>query len=251
MMATKNGSFNNLIDAYLKMREDPEFPASIREQFVWIVGEYFFKKEKESNRSFELYINNMESPAFLEGATSLFDINMEDLTSYVRGPSINDSLAGKIMLSQQYLKAFYPHHMPSFNKLPEDVRFELLDLIKEQNDTIISAFEKMLVDREADKKRKILTLVALILKNVHLRTGSPFNKLQKPAEEIIRGIYTHTEEVFTANQKQITEIQDDIKIRQLLKSFFMLRQFKDIAEISTMFKDELERYRKRTSGALK
>ena len=49
------------------------------------------------------------------------------------------------MLSQQYLKAFYPHHAPSFNKLPEDVRFELLDLIKERNETILTAFEKMLV----------------------------------------------------------------------------------------------------------
>jgi hypothetical protein len=251
MMATKNGSFNNLIDAYLKMREDPECPVSVREQFVWIVGEYFFKQEKEANRNFELFINNMESPAFLDGMKSLFDISMEDLASFVRGTTFNDSLAGKIMLSQQYLKAFYPHHAPSFNKLPEDVRFELLDLIKERNESILSAFEKMLVDREADRKRKILTLIALILKNIHLKTGAPFNKLPKPAEDLIRSIFIHTDEVFTANQKQVAEIQDDTKIKQMVKTFFMVKQFKDITDISAMFKDELERYRKRTIGALK
>ncbi len=155
------------------------------------------------------------------------------------------------MLSQQYLKAFYPHHAPSFNKLPEDVRFELLDLIKERNESILKAFEKMLVDREADKKRKILTLIALILKNIHLKTGSPFNKLSRPAEDIIRDIFSHTDEVFSATQKQITEIKDDTKIKQIVKTFFMVKQFKDITEISAMFKDELERYRKRTIIALK
>ena len=55
-----------------------------------------------------------------------------------------------------------------------------------RNETILTAFGKMLVDREADKKRKILTLIALILKNIYLKTGSPFNKLAKPAEDIIR-----------------------------------------------------------------
>ena len=250
-MATKIESYNNLIDAYLKLQNDPEHGKSVKEQFVWIIGDYFFKKEKESNRSFELFINNIDAPAFLEGIPSLFSLSLDDLAGYVRGSSVNDSLSGRIMLSQQYLKAFHPHHMPSFNKLPEDVRFELLDQIKEKNEIIVAAFEKMLVDRDADKKRKIITLVALILKNIHLKTGSPFNKLQKPAEEIIRGVFNNTDEVFAASQKQVTELQDDIKIRQLLKSFFMLRQFKDITEISGMFKDELDRYRKRTLGALK
>lgn len=250
-MAIKNVGFNNLIDAYLKMSEDPELGKGVREQFLWILGEYFFKQEKESNRNFELFINNIELPAFLDGLASLFEINLDDLASFVRGTTVHDSLGGKIMLSQQYLKAFYPHHAPSFNKLPEDVRFELLDLIKERNESILKAFEKMLVDREADKKRKILTLIALILKNIHLKTGSPFNKLSRPAEDIIRDIFSHTDEVFSATQKQITEIQDDTKIKQIVKTFFMVKQFKDITEISAMFKDELERYRKRTIIALK
>ncbi len=250
-MAIKSGGFNNLIDAYLKMREDPELARGVREQFLWILGEYFFKQEKESNRNFELFINNIELPAFLDGAASLFDINLEELASFVRGTTVNDSLAGKIMLSQHYLKAFYPHHAPSFNKLPEDVRFELLDLIKERNENILNAYEKMLVDREADKKRKILTLIALILKNIHLKTGSPFNRLPKPAEDIIRGIFSHTEEVFSASQKQIAEIQDDTKIKQIVKTFFMVKQFKDIIEISALFKEELDRYRKRTISARK
>lgn len=251
MMAVKNGGVNNLIDVYIAMRDNPELGKDVREQFHWILGEYFFKQEKESNRNFELFINNIESPAFLGSLTSLFDISLEELSTFVRGTTVNDSLAGRIMLSQQYLKAFYPHHAPSFNKLPEDVRFELLDLIKERNETILKAFEKMLVDREADKKRKVLTLIALILKNIHLKTGAPFNKLQKPAEDIIRGIFSHTDEVFSANQKQIAELQDDTKIKQIVKTFFMVKQFKDITEISAMFKDEMERYRKRTLNALK
>ena len=106
--------------------------------------------------------------------------------------------------------------------------------------------KKCWCDREADKKRKILTLVALILKNIHLKTGSPFNKLPKKAEDIIRGIFSHTDEVFSASQKQIADIQDDTKIKQIVKTFFMVKQFKDITEIAAMFKEELDRYRKRT-----
>ena len=57
-MATKIESYNNLIDAYLKLQNDPEHGKGVKEQFVWIIGDYFFKKEKESNRSFELFLNN-------------------------------------------------------------------------------------------------------------------------------------------------------------------------------------------------
>lgn len=245
-MAKKSDSYNNLIDLCLKMAEDPEFSGNAKAQFSRILTDYFFEEEKNANRNMELFLENIEPPPFLDGLASIFDISVDDLRAYVEGASFNESLAGKIMLSQQYLKAFHPHHAPSFNKLPEDVRFELMDAVKEKNAAIISAYEKMLVDRDADKKRKIMTLVALILKNIHLKSGAPFNKLPRPAEEIIGATFHNTGDVFTASQKQIADLQDDTKIKQMIKTFFMVKQFKDITGISEMFKEELERYRKRT-----
>jgi hypothetical protein len=245
-MVKKSESFNNLIDEYLKMVEDPDHSASAGEQFITLLTNYFFSSEKNENRSVELLLGNIQPPPFLDSAKTLLDMDIDNLRSFVQGTSTSDSLAGKIMLSQQYLKAFYPHHAPSFNKLPEDVRFEVMDAIKEKNETIITAFEKMMSDREADRKRKVITLVALIVKNIHQRTGAPFNKLSKNAEDIIKETFHNTDEVFTANQKQMADLQDDTKIKQMIKSFFMVKQFKDITGIAELFKRELERYRKRT-----
>jgi hypothetical protein len=245
-MAKINESYNNLIDVCLKLLEDPELAGKAGDQFNRILSDYFFAQEKNQNRTMELFLGNLESPPFLKGLKSIFDMNLEDLRTYVSGSTTNDSLAGKIMLSQQYLKAFYPHHAPSFSKLPEDVRFEIMDAIKEKNETIVSAFEKMLVDRDTDKKRKILTLVALIIKNVHYRSGAPFNTLAKSIEETIRSTFRNTDEVFTASQKQLADLQDSSKVKQMVKTLFMVKQFKDITGIADMFKDELDRYRKRT-----
>ncbi len=245
-MAKKDESYNNLIDRYLKMVEDPDHAAQAGGQFLSMLADYFFFNEKNENRSVELLLANMEPPAFLSSATTLFDMDMDELKSYVQGSSTGESLAGKIMLSAQYLKTFYPHHAPSFNKLPEDVRFELMDAIKEKNDTIITAFEKMMSDRDADRKRKVLTLVALIIKNIHHRTGIPLNKLSRSVEDIIRETFHNIDDVFTASQKQMADLQDDTKIKQVVKTFFMVKQFKDITGIAEMFKGELERFRKRT-----
>jgi hypothetical protein len=245
-MTKKDESFNNLIDRYLKMVEDPDHGATAGEQFVSMLANYFFFNEKNENRSIELLLGNIEPPPFLLSATTLFDMNIDDLRTYVQGSSTGESLSGKIMLSPQFLKVFYPHHAPSFNKLPEDVRFELMDAIKEKNETIITAYEKMMNDRDADRKRKVLTLVALIIKNIHHRTGIPFNKLPKTVEDIIRDTFHNLDEVFTASQKQMADLQDDTKIKQVVKTFFMVKQFKDITGIAEMFKGELERFRKRT-----
>jgi hypothetical protein len=248
-MVKKDDSFNNLIDEYLKMLEAPDNPGSAGEQFNRLIADYFFINEKNENRALEQLLEKIEPPGFLGSAKSIFDMDLENLRSYVRGTSTGESLAGKIMLSQHYLKSFYPHHAPAFNKLPEDVRFELMDAIKDKNETIITAFEKMMSDRDADRKRKVLTLIALIIKNIHYRTGIPLNKLPKNVEEIIRENYQDADDVFTASQKQLAELQDDRKIKQVVKTFFMVKQFKDITGIADMFNAELERYRKRTIAA--
>lgn len=249
-MAKKGTSYNNLIDVCIRFEEDPELSGKVKDQFERIISDYFFQDEKNASKSIELFLSNLKSPSFVDSATSIFDINEKDLKSYIDGSSFNDSLAGRLMLSQQYLKVYYPHHAPSFNKVPEDVRFELMDLIKEKNETILAAFHKMMADRQADTRRKVLTLVALILKNIYLKTGAPLNKLQNPAEEVIRSIFSNTGEVFTASQKQIVDLKDDAKIKQLVKTFFMVKQFKDLTGIANQFKEELERYRKRTMNAL-
>jgi hypothetical protein len=246
IMIKKGESYNNLIDVCLRIVEDPELKGKTKDQFLRLMTDYFFLNEKNENRNLELLLSNIEPPSFIGASKTILEIPIDELSSYVKGNTTNDSLAGKIMLSQQFLKAFYPHHAPSFNKLPEDVRFELMDAIKEKNETIISAFEKMMMDRTADKKRKVITLVALIIKNIHYKTGAPLNKLSKTVEETIRSTFHNTDEIFTASQKQMADLQDDTKIKQIVKSFFMIKQFKDITETALLFKEELERYRKRT-----
>jgi hypothetical protein len=248
-MAEMDGRYNNLIDVYCTLESDPAFSGDIAGQFMRFMSDYFFEKEKNTSKNIELVINSIPPPAFLFRARTIFDFDMEGLRKYVMGESINESLAGRIMLSSHYLKAFYPHHAPSFGKLPEDVRFELMDLIKEKNEAILAAFEKMRVDRAADRQRKILTLVALILKKIHNETEMPFNKLPRPADEIIRSIFRQSDEVFTADQKQTADLFDDSKIKQLIKSFFTVRQFKELTEIAALFRNELERFRKRTVSA--
>ncbi|TFH42632.1 MAG: hypothetical protein E4G96_03040 [Chrysiogenales bacterium] len=248
-MSKKSSSFNNLIDFCLKMEEDPDLTGDVGKQFACLVMDYFFANEKSASRGFELFLQNLPPPPFVSSLKSIYDIQMGELESYVRGGTLNDSMAGKIMLSPHYLKAFYPHHAPSFNKLPEDVRFELMDKIKGKNEGVLSAFAKMMGDREADRRRKLITLIALVLKNIHLRTGAPMNSLPKPAEEIIRSVFSGADEVFTASQKQMAELQDDTKIKQIVKAFFMIKQFKDISAIALLFKEELGRFRKRTNSA--
>jgi hypothetical protein len=251
MKTENNTSYNNLIDECLKLEGDTAVSGKGKDLLLWIIGEYFFKDEKSASKNIELVINNLPPPPFHSQGNTIFNISMDELRSYILNGSFNESLAGKIMLSPPYLKSFYPNHPPAYAKLPEDVRFELMDAIKAKNEAILSAFEKMLIDRNADKQRKILTLVALILKNIHLRSEAPLKKLERPAEETIRSIFNNTEEIFAASQKQVADLSDDVKIRQLTKAFFMIKQFKDIAGIAAMFKEELERFRKRTISAAK
>ena len=107
----------------------------------------------------------------------------------------------------------------------------------------------MLLDKKTDRNRQIITLIALIIKNVHLKSGRPLNKLSKPVEEIIRSIYQISDEIFQGTDKQVRNIKDDSKIKQLIKTFFTIKQFKDLNEISDLFKAEMERFIKRSKRA--
>jgi hypothetical protein len=213
--------------------------------FRHLLTNYFFKQEVSQGKSIELIFNNLPLPDFLKKKKSLLEVTSEEIRDYVEGTVINDSLGGKVLLSAPYLKVFYPHHMPSFNKLPEDVRFELLDKIKEKNSNIIAAYNKMNLDKEADRKRKILTLVAIILKNVCRKSGRPVANIESSVEESIRKIFRNTDEVFNGSQRQYAELSDDTKIKDFIKTFFVVRQFKEINELAGIYKDELSRFRKR------
>ena len=244
-MTEKGESYYNLLDFIVQLNEYPELQTSASEMFRRLLRDYFFKRESEENKNLEQMMEDFAVPENIASLNSLFDIDIMNFSVYVDGETINDSLAGTIMLSPQYLKVFYPDHPSSFSKLPEDIKYTLVDRIKEKNALIVSAFEKMLEDREADRNRTVLTMVALILKNIHLKSGRPFNRLEKTAQEIISSLFTTSDEVFIAKERQVSEVGDDSRVKELVKTFFIIRQFKEITEITEMFMEELERYRKR------
>ncbi len=243
-MARKE-TFHNLIDICIQMEENPDLAGDAKEMFRYLLTEYFFKSDAYDSKKVAHLLENMKLPDFLGEHRSLIEVDMERLRGYIEGDTINDSLGGKIMITADYLKAFYSHHPPAFNKLPPDVREELLEKVKSRNRLIIDAFEKIMTDRAADRSRKIITLVALILKNIHRKTGLPLNPPAAPAETIIHSIFKNCDEVFNAKQRQLSELNDDAKIKEIIKTFFTVKKFQDLAGIAKLFKAELDRYRKR------
>lgn len=250
IMPIQAESYNNLIDECIAMEEDSSLNGNVKAVFVKLLSLYFFKRESALSKNLELFFSNFKAPEYFGSLNSITEIDIERLHEVIHGNSINDSVAGSIMLSTQYLKSFYANHSPIYSKLPEDIRFELMTRIKEKNENIIAAFAKMKADIDSDKSRIILTLVALIIKNIHLRTGMPFNSLQKTADEIIQNVYANASDLFKAEQKQLAELSDDKKIKDLVKFFFKVRQFKDISTIADLYKQELGRYQKRTLKSL-
>jgi hypothetical protein len=245
----KKESFNNLIDICMKLDEDVELTGNSQEIFRTLLNNYFFKQETYESKRLDNYIKNMEMPSFLKEHISLVDIDTDRLRSFIEGDSVRNSFCGAVMLSTEFLKSFYPHHTPDFKKMPPDIQAEILQRIKFKNQVILDAFDKMKTDKEADRGRKVVTLIALILKNIHLRTGMPFNKLTGPAESVIRTIFKSTDDIFNAQQRQLAELTDDKKIKELIKAFFVVKKFQDLTDFTSMFIAELERYKKRALRA--
>ncbi len=243
--------FDDLIDFYIEAEESSGLGGNAPELFRFALKEYFFKEECAQSKGFLTFLDRLEMPSFLNGVPSLFDIDIEAMRAEVDGEIANDSLCGKIFLSAPYLKSFYPHQPPSFNQMAPEVRAEVLNKIKETNREIVSAFEKMKADAEADKNRRVLQLLAFIIKNIHKKTEFPLNRLEKKAQEVIAEIFPSYNDVYTANQRQNAELFDEGRVRDLIKAFFAIRKFQDIAEILELYKKELERYRKRTLRARK
>lgn len=242
--------FVDLIDFCIEAERDPDISGKGEDVFRRLLIAYFFREETEESKGFTLFLEKLDLPGFLRGCSSMFDVDLDELKKSIDGETTNDSLCGKIMLSTQYLKAFYPHHPPSFSQLPADVKPELLTNIKKMNADIYQAFEKLKKDEAVDRCRKIITLIAMILKRIHVKTEFPLNKLTRKAEDIIREIYEDCDDVFRATPKQLAELRDDTRLKTLIKTFFSIRKFQDISEIAALFKEEFERLKNRTVRAL-
>ncbi len=243
--------YDDLIDYCVTAEEDPENGSSVTEMFRSILAGYFFKDETADSKSFTFFLEKFEFPDFLKKYSSIYDVDIDELRNYVDNETINGSLCGKIFLSTAYLKAFYPHQPPSFNQLSPDVRAEVLNKIKEMNRAIIAAFEKLKADFEADKNRKVLTVVAFIIKNIHRATEFPLKRLEKKAQDVIREIFPSSDTNYSANGRQNGELGDEGRVRDLIKAFFAIRKFQDIAELNALYRKELEHYKKRTLRALR
>lgn len=234
-------TFWNLIDIVIALEEEKSDRSEV---FLKILMEYFFKQECEEKKFFS-FMKGFELPKLFSETESIASIDEHAFEEFVNGSSPADSLCGQIMLSKPYLKTFQQNHQPEFKKLPPDVQLTMLEEIKERNAHIIKAFRKMHEDREADQTRTVLRLVALILKNIQIRTGLPFSQLKGEASDAIREIFRDADSIFEAAPPQIAEMTDDKNIKALIKVFFVIRRNQDLSEIAEYFRKEFERYRKR------
>ncbi len=241
--------FGDLIDFCMNVETDPEAGGNIEAMFRRMLSDYFFKDRTSESKGFAKYLAAFEVPPFLEGLLSLMDVDIEELKTYIEGESTNTSLAGRIMLSQVYLKSFYPDQPPGFTHMHKDVRDEIFRDIKQMNQDILRAFEKMKKDIAADRSRSLLMVVAAILKRVHVRSGFPLNRLDARAEDVIRRIYPDCDEVFKASGRQLAELRDDKKTKDILKAFFQIKKFQDLSDMAAMFGEEFERLKARALRA--
>lgn len=243
-----NYSVKNLLDLSFAIDEDPELAGNMDEVFHYLLTDVFFKRAGEEKTMMNFF-NNYETPHFIETASNLREVSADEIRNFTEAETINDSFAGEIMLSKPYLKTFYQNHQPEFSKLPSEVKMELIDLMKKKNEEFIGAFEKMHEDIEADKKRTILALVALIIKNIYLRTGKALKDHDDSIVTLIKKHIDYADDVFTGKQRTIKDLTDDTKIKAIIKEFFLVRKFDEIVELSDLFKKEIKRFQKRAEYA--
>lgn len=245
-MAKKEKTYNNLLDVCLHLSStlggEENTPEGI---FRVLLREYFFQELVENSRKLEGMLDEITVPQAVTSAKTIFDVDSLQLDSEISGETLNDSFSGSILLSTAYIKTFYPHSAPSFGQLPDDDKQEVMNNIKHYNSVIVQAFEKMHNDIEADKNRTVLTLVALIIKNIHKKSGRKLGKPDRPIKEILSGLYQGCDEVFTASPRQMGILKDDSNLKELVKVLFPIKQFKEMQEIADMFKEELSRYERR------
>lgn len=237
---------NNLIDLVLAMEKEGKYSAS--DAFRKLLNEYFFIKEADQ-RAFGVIVKELDFASVIDTADSLVNVDIKELDRFINGSSPTDSFCGKIILSKKFLKTFHPNIPPEFKKIPPDTQQELIQLIKDRNSLILCAFHKMHEDREADTKRTVKGLVALILKNLSIRAGLSFSDLKRSAGDIIGEIFHDADEIFRATPAQCAELTDDKSIKRLAKEFCLIRRNQDLIEIASLFRKEFERYKVRAEKA--
>jgi len=242
-------SFNNLLDLIIDQESKLKTSKNASEVFRFLMINAFFKKEFFENKSFAFFLEKLEPPSEFNSLASLRDIDMELLHSVINRDSTDKSFAGSIMLSKAYMKNFHPNHPSEIIKVPVDIRLEMRENVLKKNRAIITGFEKMKKDMEADKKRKIITLVALSMKNVKMRTGCPIKNIDGSVDDVIKEHFLNHDEIFTASEKQMTILSDQTVVRNLLKLFFVVKSFNDLKNLNDLFAKEIERFRKRAQLA--
>jgi hypothetical protein len=249
MKHEKTDTFNNLIDICIACENDPRKSNGTVEIFRYLLREYFFRQELSETKAVQKIIDNVQLPLAVSSASSILKIDLDKLHEELTLNKTVDTLCGRIILAEGYLNYFYHNFPPSFEKIPNEIKVELIEKIKSRNSGILQAFKKINSDTLADKNRKVITLIALIVKNIHLRSGHPLIKQGKPANEIIASIFREVDQVYVGSGRQNANLLDDSNIRELLKSFFPIYQFSDFNELGVQYKNELERFRKRALRA--
>ncbi len=249
MASERSETYHNLLDFSLRMDDEPEIAGRGDELFYTVMSEYFFKEEARE-KAVQGILNSLPVPECFKKIKTLREVSPEDIDKMVEAPTINDTLAGKIIMSKKYLKTFYPHHQPDYRKMPTDVQMEIIDLIKMKNENIMYAFFKMKQDMEYDRKRSILRLLAMVIKNVHLKTGFPMKSVSGSVEDLIREQYPDCNALFTADPRVMVDLLDDKKIKMLVKNIFKVKKHNDIVDLSNRIKDEIRRFETRIQKTL-
>ncbi len=100
-------------------------------------------------------------------------------------------------------------------------------------------------DIEADKSRTLLKLIALIIKNIYKKHALPLAASSANAKEYILKNFPDCNKIFSGAQNQLADLNDNLKIKEIIKKFFTIKKFDEIQMITEKFKEELKRYEKR------
>jgi hypothetical protein len=238
-------TYRNLLDFLLEAEENPEYSGNSEELWRHLLADYFFRDEARE-KPIAAFFKGVNVPDSIRPSRSLVGLDPELVRSLVENEIPNETLCGKIMMSKPYLKTFYSNHQPEFKKMPPDVQMELLDEISVRNESILDAFHKMQEDITSDTKRTNKTLAALIIRNIHLKHGIPYNKLDESVDAILSEKIENGDAVFQGRPQDMASLGDDSTVKDLIKTFFPIKQHKDLVEYAELFKKELERYKRRT-----
>jgi len=130
MKNEKPDTFNNLIDICIAYEEDPKKSGNTVEIFKSLLREYFFRKEMAETKVVQKIIDHVKLPDSVLRASSIFEIDLDKLNEELITNTLTETLCGKIILSEDYLKYFYHNYPPSFDKIPMEEKTELIIKIK-------------------------------------------------------------------------------------------------------------------------